>query len=71
MQHFREDVRSPKLMPDDESIKEFLQKCGGPPARSPPTPRPKPAKTGVREISLSDDEETLTIAPLTIARQTH
>ena len=69
MQHFREDVRSAKLMPDNDGIKEFLAKCGGPPARKPPTP--KPGKSGVHEISLSEDEETLTIAPLTIARQTH
>lgn len=53
LQHFRDSVRSAKLMPEDDEIKEYLAKCGGPPARSPPTPRGKPKY----EVSLSEDDE--------------
>ena len=61
MQHFRDDVRKPKHMPDDDDIKEFLQRCGGPPCRAPPSSKKakgaKPPKDGRTEISLESTSD--------------
>lgn len=83
MQHFRDDVRKPKLIPDDDEVKLFLQKCGGPPMRAPPTPKKAPrkgktakvAKDGVTEVSLEstsdEDRDNIKVCVVSVNNDSH